>query len=175
MISSELRQQITQEIKVIPGYRQEVLAQFDWIGELEKVAVKFELNADQERVLVVETALVLMGAANPEQYALELKNQASLAPEKVEKIAKDVIERVMTRVQKILDEMMKVDGHAIVEQMRRELGDSEVLESTGLKIISEDTMISGNPNPQVTAPVSVAEPAANSATPGHDPYHEPVE
>jgi seryl-tRNA(Sec) selenium transferase len=175
MISSELRQQINQELKVIPGYRQVILAQFDWIGELEKVAIKFELNADQERILVVETALVLMDAANPEQYALELKNQAQLPVEKVEKIAKDVIDRVMTRVQKELDEMMKVDGQAIVAQMRRELGDSDILESTGLKIVSEDAIMSQGQNPVSVATNPSPVTSVTDSNPTHDPYHEPVE
>jgi len=101
------QQIIEKEMSALPQEMQEVLATFDWIKTTTNLGKENGLNDEEADDLLLETFLVLIGAALPQFYAVNIENQVGTSKGEAEKIAKEAFEKIFVPIKKILDENIK--------------------------------------------------------------------
>ena len=85
-IKNKLQKAIQEELLMLPKETQEVLNTFPWFEKLAEIGNKFILTEDEIIKLQTETALLLIGITDPEDYKYNLLNEVGLTKNETEKI-----------------------------------------------------------------------------------------
>ena len=102
-MTEKLKQTIKEEIGQLPEEMKEAINAFDWIGMTEEIGHRHELEEEEIEDFQLETLLVLVGAVDPEFYAINIENHVRLIKEKAESIAKESFQQIFAEIKKIFD------------------------------------------------------------------------
>ena len=174
MINTTIRQGILDEFTQAAPVVQFLLSKFDFFTEIEKIAVKYALNETQERDLAIETALIIIGNSDPEEFALDIKNELGLTDEQTKNLVNDIATRIFDSMQQVQDTEMGEIGIELKAQVGQILTEQGILESTGLTLNDlrpVDRPVSST-EAKATATFKVEAPVTYEQS---DPYHEPLE
>jgi hypothetical protein len=191
MITTELRQIFISELTKLPEYQRLAMGKFDWISELEKIAIKHSFIGDQERIFVSECAMVLLELSDPTQLVPELVGQLGVPEATIAKALPDVYERVFMRIEKEIALLLGDTAPVMQKQLEQEFAEQNQLAETGLVITDEPVTGSIVPSSLKSVAPITSEPMRYGQSPAlptnpttlnsgqvasqGDPYHEPVE
>ncbi len=83
---NKLQKAIQEELLMLPKETQEVLSIFPWFEKLAEIGNEFILTEDEIIRLQTETALLLTGITDSEDYKYNLLNEVGLTKNETEKI-----------------------------------------------------------------------------------------
>ncbi|MEK7140308.1 MAG: hypothetical protein AAB815_00830 [Patescibacteria group bacterium] len=106
-MTEKLRQTIKEEIAKLPKEAQDIINAVNWVGITEKIAKKFNLTESEVTDFQVETLLVLTGLTNPELYSLNIENEVGVSKNEADKIADEVLEKIIIPMAKIKEDAIK--------------------------------------------------------------------
>jgi hypothetical protein len=179
MISNELRLLISEQAEKLPEYRKNLLAEFDWLHEVENIGIKYQLSPQQQEMYYQETAMVILDVAPAELYAKQLKERVGIQDKTIELIVKDIIERITNKIQQLSDTLygdLAIEFRNELQKKFDEQGSLDQLKDIGLTI--SDTPLPADaiptPNDKVKMTIAMEEQKVKSYDQS-DPYHEPVE
>lgn len=176
MINNTLRQLITEEVEKLPGYKRVIFNQFDWVHELETIAIKYGFSGEKENIVVSEAAMAILGVTDPEDLASEFKKQLLLDDTTLANMVGDIADRVALRIQKELDTMMGDLGPFVQQEIEDRLRQDATLANIGLTISDTPILTDTIPTPDDKMKKTMAmEEKKVASYDQKDPYHEPVE
>lgn len=179
MISNELRLLISEQAEKLPDYRKNLLAEFDWLHEVENIGIKYQLSPEQQEMFYQETAMVILGVAAPELYAVQLKERVGIQDKTIELIVEDVVERITNKIQQLSDTMygdLAIEFRNELEKKFQEQGSLDQLRDIGLTISDTPILTDTVPTPEDKIKKAMAIDDKKVASYDQkDPYHEPVE
>ncbi len=106
-MTEKLKQTIEEEIVKLPKEGQEAISTVDWVKIAEEIGNENQLTEEEIEDFQLETLLVLIGATDPEFYAINIENQVELTKEKSESMANESFQKIFTPIRNILEENIK--------------------------------------------------------------------
>jgi len=106
-MTEKLQQTIKEEILELPKEMQEAISVVDWVNIIEEIGKKHSLDEDEINNLQLETLLVLVGATDPEFYAVNIENQVETSKDIAKSIVDESFNKIFAPIRNILDENIK--------------------------------------------------------------------
>lgn len=101
-MTEELKQTIEKEVKELPKEWREAINSVNWTKISEDIAKKFSVETERTDNFQLETLLVLIGATDPEFYAINIENQIGITKDMSENIAKEVSQKIFKPIYEAL-------------------------------------------------------------------------
>jgi|GEM_PF-2795378 len=121
----------------MPDYFQGIFMRVDWQGEIARIGLKYGLNDEQNRSLIVETAMVMFGINQPVVYTQMIENYTGVSQGIAENIALEVSDRVFGTLQEIMIEENRDDIEFMqseVSRLRQEEGQESSFQDLGIEL-----------------------------------------
>ena len=106
-MTEKLQQTIKEELAELPKETQEAVGVLDWVKIAEEIGRKYLLGEDEITDFQTETLLVLIGAVDPEFYAVNIENHAGATKDTANKMAKESFEKIFAPVAGKIEENIK--------------------------------------------------------------------
>ncbi len=106
-MTEKLSQTIKEEIAQLPKEVQEAIRSFDWIKIAEQIGNGNQLDEEEIEDFQLETLLVLIGAVDPEFYAINIENHVNTTKEKAENIAREAFQKIYAPISNSIRENVK--------------------------------------------------------------------
>jgi len=109
-MTEKLKQTIKEEVGKLSKENQEVIGNFGWEKILEEIGKKYLLNDSEINDFQVETLLILVGLEDSDLYTNNIENNIGTSKAEAEKIANEVLQKIFTPINDILEENIKKSG-----------------------------------------------------------------
>lgn len=106
-MTEKLQQTIKEEIAQLPKEMQEAVNAFDWVKVAEEIGKEFLLDESEIEDFQLETFLVLIGAVDPEFYAVNIENHVGTSKDEAVKIADEAFQKIFTPISNLIEENIK--------------------------------------------------------------------
>ena len=103
----KLKQTIKEEIAQLPTEMQEAINAFNWVKVAEEIGNKNQLTEEEIEDFQLETLLVLIGAVDPEFYAVNIENHVNTTKNQAQNLAKESFQKIFTPISKTIEENIK--------------------------------------------------------------------
>jgi hypothetical protein len=111
-MDEKLKQIYDREIQKLPKENQMALMNFDWVKISAEIGQKYFLNEEEVSDLQLETMLVLLGLEDPEFYVDNIENEVGTSKNVAEKVANEVLEKILTPINNVILENIKKSEEA---------------------------------------------------------------
>lgn len=180
-MNPEVEKIIKERLGKLPQNVSAGIQSIPWLEKVKEIAGINRLHGDEAELLVVETALIVLGVEPSSNYPENLSQKVGLSDDQVIKIAKEVDEKIITPIIKAIGNT-KSSIPEIAPEIHPMVGTQVKMRPTSGPVMilnKEDVkqMISPKPN---AAPASTPTPPNNVSLPdyrydgGADPYREPL-
>jgi len=106
-MTEKLKQTIKEEIAQLPKEGQDAINALDWVKLAEEIGKEFSLEESEMEDFQLETLLVLIGATDPEFYAINIENHVNTIKETAESMADEVFQKIFAPIKNTLEENIK--------------------------------------------------------------------
>lgn len=106
-MDEELQQQIQRRMSELPDDVRQAIQSADLGKKLQEIGTKHKFHIDQVGILSDETVLILLGFADPGEFADTLVRELHITPEEAEKVAGDVAEQVFFPIRESMQAFME--------------------------------------------------------------------
>ena len=107
MLTEKLQQTIQEEVEKLPKEAQDAINALDWMKLAEEIGKEFSLEESEMEDFQLETLLVLIGATDPEFYAVNIENHVETTKDQAESLAKEGFQKIFTPIRNTLTENIK--------------------------------------------------------------------
>ena len=106
-MTEKLKQTIKEEIAQLPKEGQDAINALDWVKLAEEIGKEFSLEESEMEDFQLETLLVLIGATDPEFYAINIENHVNTIKETAESMADEVFQKIFAPIKNTLEESLE--------------------------------------------------------------------
>lgn len=106
-MTEKLQKAIEEELKKLPQEGQDAIGAVPWVTIVEEIGNKNGLNKEEIEDFQLETLLVLIGATDPEFYAINIENQANMTKKMSEALAEESFQKIFTPIRQALEDNIK--------------------------------------------------------------------
>ncbi len=106
-MTDKLKQIIKEEVAKLPKENQEVINAFGWENISEEIGKRTLLDESEVNDFQVQTLLVLIGLADPNEYERNIENEVGTSKIEAGKIAEEVFEKIFIPINEALLEKIK--------------------------------------------------------------------
>lgn len=106
-MTDKLQQTIQEEVMKLPKEGQEAINALDWVKIAEEIGKKYLLTEGEINNFQLETLLVLIGATDPEFYAINIENHANAIKADAGRMAEEAFQKIFTPIGDSITENIK--------------------------------------------------------------------
>src|SRR3989344_3814321 len=106
-MTEKLKQTIEEEIAQLPKEGQEAISAVPWVKIAEEIGAKYNLTEEEIDDFILETLIILIGAADFEFYAINIENHVGTTKDGAKSMADEALERIFKPIRKILEDNIK--------------------------------------------------------------------
>ena len=106
-MTEKLKETIKEELAELPKEMQNAINAFDWVKIAEEIGEKHSLDENEINNFQLETLLVLVGATDPEFYAINIENQVETTNSEAESISDEVFKKIFNPINNLIIENIK--------------------------------------------------------------------
>src|SRR3989338_8064204 len=130
---------IKEKFDALPKAIQEMILSTHYEETLIEIGKQHNLNVELMGIMERETTLVMMGLTPTKDFEVELTRELHIDKLKGSQIVKDINEKIFLRIRELLKLMNtpKGEGPALEEKEKTQGGDTQILNSAGIEIISD--------------------------------------
>jgi len=107
MITEKSKKVIQGEMLNLPKDVQDAVNASDWEKISAEIGAKYLLDEDEIETLQLETASLLLGFIDEDEYQENIEDEVGTSKDEAEKISKEVFEKILTPIDNTLTEKIK--------------------------------------------------------------------
>jgi hypothetical protein len=108
-MTEKLKQNLKEQLALLPKESQGVINSFDWVKISEEIGKKYFLTEEDINMFQADVGLVLVGLAEQEYLAQDIEDDVIISKDHAEKMAEEVIEKILKPMVLKLTEIIKKD------------------------------------------------------------------
>ncbi len=102
-MDTDVKKIIEERIKKLPTHVVSVIKNVPWLEKMKEIARNNSLSLEKESLFIIETTLLVLGIETPKKYPVNLSEKVRLDDEAVVKIAKEVDEKILKPIEKMIE------------------------------------------------------------------------
>lgn len=107
MLTDKSKKVIQGEMSNLPKDVQDAVSASNWEKISEEIGKKYLLDEDEIETFQLETASLLLGATDEDEYQENIENEVGTSGDEAKKIAGEVFEKILTPIDNTLTEKIK--------------------------------------------------------------------